>query len=329
MNVPFISQPPYAHHDAARGKQFQHWSTHSMVHTRFQNHTSSSSSSTFNRCFPFSVSLPHRIARRHPHPMILHFLSRARFWVYYYEYNLIEDSTSAFRINIKNANTDDHNHAFKFTDNAYLGEGFSDLENDKFFYARSRTQPSSRSKHSENEATKLRNRPTYKSLPQKEITIDGQNFDTRKRQIELTKFIKRLGKQGKCETAVQLVKTSSIANVYMWSAAIMACGFCGKWKMAVSLLEEMKNSTLSGNGYITKGIQPDGFCYSAAIRACAEAGKWRIAIQLLDEMKQVARRRKRKGLSYVEIEPDLVVYGSCVAACEKRKVLSTCSSISG
>ena len=51
--------------------------------------------------------------------------------------------------------------------------------------------------------------------------------------------------------------------------------FVGRWREAISLVENMRGD----------GLTPDEYSYAGCIDACAKAMQWKKACQLLDEMR--------------------------------------------
>ncbi|CAM9939827.1 unnamed protein product [Scytosiphon promiscuus] len=89
-------------------------------------------------------------------------------------------------------------------------------------------------------------------------------------------------------------KTAADLDVYCWSSAVDACGRAGKWREAVSLVEEMQTEEV--------GISPNVITYNAAITACRKGKQCDRAVALLRDM-------PRRGVS-----PNVASYSSAIAA---------------
>jgi pentatricopeptide repeat domain-containing protein 1 len=84
------------------------------------------------------------------------------------------------------------------------------------------------------------------------------------------------------------------SNVTSFNAAISACEKDGKWKRALSLLDELRE----------RGAVPDLFSAIAAISACQKGGTGERAMSLLDEMRV-------RGVA-----PDVIIFNATISAGE-------------
>ncbi|CAM9625134.1 unnamed protein product [Hapterophycus canaliculatus] len=110
-----------------------------------------------------------------------------------------------------------------------------------------------------------------------------------------------VAKSGRWSEAVDLLREARDdpaglpPNMYCFTAAVSACARGRNWRLALSLLDEMREA----------GVAPDHVTYGSAVSAMARAGKWRRALELL-------RRMEGEGL-----RPNVVCYGSAIDACAK------------
>ena len=110
-----------------------------------------------------------------------------------------------------------------------------------------------------------------------------------------TTLLAALGRIGKWEYAVALLRQMERPNRFSYNAAVSACAKGRQCDHALALLGEMH----------ARGLKPDVISYSAVISACEKASMWQRALELLLEM-------ETRGL-----EPDVISYSAAISACEK------------
>jgi len=105
-----------------------------------------------------------------------------------------------------------------------------------------------------------------------------------------------------------------VPNAIVYSSAISACARCEppKPELALKLLEEVVEK---------KKIPMSVVGFNAAISACAQASDWENAISLLTRMEEATINRSKKtnnsDCNFLVPEPDVVTYGTVLAACER------------
>eukprot|EP00752_Nemacystus_decipiens_P002158 g2055.t1 len=110
----------------------------------------------------------------------------------------------------------------------------------------------------------------------------------------LMSSLERLGRDRACLSALLEMRARGIkADTYTYVSAMKAVGAAGQWKVAVSLLGELRE---------LEGVAPDVYVYTAAISACSTAGRWEEALSLEGEM-------RRRG-----IKPNAYTVTSCISA---------------
>merc|ERR1711879_965309 len=80
-----------------------------------------------------------------------------------------------------------------------------------------------------------------------------------------------------------------------YTTVISACGKCGQWQEALTLLEEMHRGRLESNAV----------SHNAAISACQKAKETAKALQSFQKMRQRF------------LGPDTITYSSAISACEQ------------
>jgi len=108
-----------------------------------------------------------------------------------------------------------------------------------------------------------------------------------------------------------------VPNAIVYSSVISACARSEppKSELAMQLLQEVVEE---------KKLSMSVVGFNAAISACAQASDWENAISLLTRMEEATRNRTtgnnsghQKASNFLVPEPDVVTYGTVLAACER------------
>jgi pentatricopeptide repeat protein len=126
-----------------------------------------------------------------------------------------------------------------------------------------------------------------------------KKFGRKVTEVDVLKVTTSVIKKGSWKNALQCLenlRNGGISpDIFVYSAAISACGKGSQAQPALDLLGEMKAA----------GLKPNVIAYNAAISACGNGGQTQSALDLFGEMKSAG------------LKPDIITYNAVISACER------------